>query len=78
MPRDFDALPDSALIRQAQLLGGILPFKSATLWRRVKAGQFPQPIRLPEGRITAWRVGDVRAWLEEQRRQEQAATGGGA
>lgn len=68
MSSDFDSLPDSALIRQSQLLSGILPFQSATLWRRVKAGQFPQPIRLTEGRITAWRVGEVRAWLNEQGR----------
>lgn len=66
MATEFDTLPDSALIRQSQLLAGIIPFKSATLWRKVKAGQFPKPIRLTEGRVTAWRVGDVRKWLAAQ------------
>ena len=68
----FDNLPDMALIRQRQLTAGIIPFSGATLWRRVKAGTFPQPLRL-EGNITAWRVGDVRAWLEAQGQPEKAA-----
>lgn len=62
----FDTLPDSAMIRQKNLVDGILPFGQATLWRKVKAGTFPKPVRLSDGRITAWRVGEVRAWLESQ------------
>lgn len=42
-----------------------VPFSSATLWRKVKAGEFPKPIKLGE-RITAWRVGDVRKWIDVQ------------
>lgn len=60
---DFKNLPDSALLRERQLVGHVLPFASPTLWRRVKCGEFPQPVRLP-GRITAWKWGDVRQWLE--------------
>lgn len=62
----FETLPTNALIRQRQLLNGILPFSSATLWRRVKSGDFPAPIKLNDGNITAWKVGDVRAWLAAQ------------
>ena len=66
----FDELPDSALVRQSQLVRDPkhptrptpLPFSPATFWRKVKDGTFPQPVKLGE-RITAWRVGDVRAWL---------------
>ena len=63
----FDRLPDAALLRQAQLVskgGGvsILPFSSATLWRKVKDGTFPSPVKITK-HITAWRAGDVRAWL---------------
>lgn len=65
----FDTLPGTALIRERQLIG-IVPFSAATLWRRVKAEQFPQPIRLTDGRITAWRVADVRIWLEAQGGEE--------
>jgi prophage regulatory protein len=42
---------------------GIVPFSSATLWRKVKAGQFPRPVKLSD-RITAWRAQDVAAWLQ--------------
>ena len=69
----FDALPDSAFIRESQLVQSPkrpatptpLPFSAPTLWRKVKAGTFPKPIRLSE-RVTAWNVGTVRAWMAEQ------------
>ena len=61
----FDSLPASGYIRQAQLIPTVVPFSSATLWRKCKAGEFCRPVRL-SSRITAWRVGDVRAWLEAQ------------
>lgn len=65
-PIDYSALPDDALLRQKQLTP-IVPFSGPTLWRRVKAGTFPSPVRL-EGRITAWRWRHVREWLQAQGR----------
>eukprot|EP01036_Dinobryon_divergens_P056465 gene56465-75397_t len=52
----FDALPDSAFIRESQLVQSPkrpdtpapLPFSAPTLWRKVKAGTFPKPIKLSE------------------------------
>lgn len=41
---------------------GKLPFSSPTLWRRIKSGDFPTPVKLSK-HITAWRVEDVRAWM---------------
>jgi prophage regulatory protein len=69
----FDALPDSAFIREAQLVPSPkrpgtavpLPFSAPTLWRMVKAGTFPKPVKLAE-RVTAWRVGAIREWLAAQ------------
>lgn len=69
----FDALPDSAFIREAQLVQSPkrpstpapLPFSAPTLWRKVKAGTFPKPSKLSE-RVTAWNVGAVRAWMTAQ------------
>ena len=66
----FDSLPDSAFIRESQLvrnpkrptIPAPLPFSAATLWRLVKAGLFPKPYKLA-ARVTAWKVGEVRAWL---------------
>lgn len=56
-------LPKSGYIRLSQLIPEILPFSPATLWRMVKAGKFPKPIKLSE-RITAWNVSDIRTWLD--------------
>jgi prophage regulatory protein len=69
----FDALPDSAFIRESQLVQSAkrpttpapLPFSAPTLWRKVKEGTFPKPSKL-SARVTAWNVGDVRAWINAQ------------
>ncbi|MCT9809781.1 AlpA family phage regulatory protein [Acidovorax sp. Be4] len=69
----FDQLPDSALLREADLVRSPkrpyttapLPFSAPTLWRKVKAGTFPKPIKLSE-RVTAFKVGEVRAWIAAQ------------
>lgn len=71
-PSVFDHLPDSAFAREADLVRSPsrpcntapLPFSAATLWRRVKDGTFPAPVKLG-ARVTAWRVSDVRAWMGE-------------
>lgn len=72
-PSVFDHLPDSALLRETDLVRSPkrpsatapLPFSAATLWRMAKAGTFPKPIKLSE-RVTAWKVSDVRAWMAAQ------------
>ncbi len=55
-------LPATGYIRQSQLVP-IVAFSPATLWRKVKARTFPAPIKLST-RVTAWKVEDVRAWLD--------------
>jgi len=57
------ALPLEGFIRQSALIPSIVPFSAATLWRKVKSKDFPAPVKLSE-RITAWRVQEVRAWLQ--------------
>ena len=70
----FDALPDSAWLREAQLVRSPkspdsaiapLPFSAPTLWRMVKLGKFPKPTKL-SARVTAWKVSEVRAWMTAQ------------
>jgi prophage regulatory protein len=69
----FDKLSDSAFIRESQLVqspkrpgaSAPLPFSAPTLWRKVKAGTFPRPIKLSE-RVTCWNVGEVRMWMHAQ------------
>ena len=61
----YDQLPDDALIRSKQLVDcGLIPFSLPTLWRKTKAGSFPTAIHVSTG-ITAWRLGDIRAWLKD-------------
>ena len=57
-------LPRTGFIRQSLLLK-CLPFSKSTLWRWVKAGLFPAPVRLSVG-ITAWRAEDVQRWIAER------------
>lgn len=58
-------LPASGYVRQSQLVPHIVPISSATLWRLVKSLNFPQPVKLGP-RITAWRVDDIRRWMESR------------
>ena len=61
-----DALPDfpkTGFVRQSEIIPSPIPFSPATLWRKVKDGTFPAPVKLSE-RVTAWRVEDVRAWVQ--------------
>lgn len=43
----------------------MLPFSAPTLWRMVKAGTFPKPVKLGE-RIIAWNIEEVQAWMDEK------------
>jgi prophage regulatory protein len=77
----FDALPDSAFIRESQLVQSPkrpgtpapLPFSAPTLWRMVAKGKFPRPIKLSE-RVTCWQVGSVRAWMASQEAESYSPT----
>jgi predicted DNA-binding transcriptional regulator AlpA len=60
---EYGKLPETGFVRQSQLIT-FIPFSAATLWRKVKAAQFPAPVKLSAG-ITAWRVEDVRKWIEQ-------------
>lgn len=50
---------------------GLIPVSPATLWRWVKAGKFPEPIRLSE-RVTAWEASKVNAWIDAQASEARA------
>jgi len=61
----FGDLPDDGFIRISGLVPKVLPVNPATIWNRVAKGTFPKPIRLG-AKVTAWRVGDIRAWIAKQ------------
>ena len=59
----FDDLPDLALIQVKSLIDyKVVPYSVTSIWRFVRKGQFPAPIKVSDG-ITAWRVGDIRKYL---------------
>ena len=52
-------------IRQQQLIEiRLVPFSASTLWRKVKAREFPPPVKI-SSHITAWRVSDIRIWAAD-------------
>ncbi len=57
-------LPEVGFLRQSQVLA-IIPISKSTLWRRIRAGTFPRPIKL-SARVTVWRVEDIRSWIARQ------------
>lgn len=52
-------------LRERQIVGELLPFSASTLWRKVRTGSFPTPVKLGPA-ITAWRERDIVAWLKAQ------------
>jgi prophage regulatory protein len=61
-PEPYGALPATGYVRQSKVLI-VVPYSPSTLWRKVKEGTFPEPIKLAP-RITAWRVEDIREFLD--------------
>lgn len=59
--------PNTGFLRERQLRLNILPVAHSTLWRMVKDGRFPSPVKLSAG-VTAWRADEVMAWVEQKGR----------
>jgi prophage regulatory protein len=57
-------------LREKQLLERYLPFSASTLWRKVRSGTFPAPVKLGPA-ITAWREREVASWLNDQHEAER-------
>lgn len=62
-PPSFSAAP--AFYREADLVPGMLPFSSSTLWRMVRRGEFPRPVKLAP-KVTAWPARVVDRWIRER------------
>lgn len=75
-PMHSRALSTTGYLRLPQIIGkkpnpdkgvqglpALVPVSASTLWQWVRDGKFPKPVKLSE-RVTAWRVEDVRAYLE--------------
>ncbi len=57
-------LPEAGFVRLSTLLQ-VIPVSKSTWWAGVKSGRYPQPVRTLGRRITAWRVEDIRALIQQ-------------
>jgi predicted DNA-binding transcriptional regulator AlpA len=64
MPTAILTLPETGFLRQRQVLA-FVPISKSTLWRRIQAHTFPDPVKLSE-RVTVWRAEDIRRWIGQQ------------
>jgi prophage regulatory protein len=71
-PAPNPKLPDTGFLRQPQVLA-FVPISKSTLWRRVQARTFPEPVKLSE-RVTVWRVEDIRQWIAVQARGHRSGS----
>jgi prophage regulatory protein len=55
-------LPETGYLRLPAILK-VFPIGKSTWWAKVKAGEYPQPLKLGP-RTTAWKVEDIRALLQ--------------
>ena len=43
----------------------LIPVSRSTWWAGVRSGRYPKPVKTLGQRITAWRVEDIRALVEQ-------------
>jgi hypothetical protein len=69
----MNTLPDTGFLRLAQIIGNpkavppippVIPVSKSTWWAGVKSGRYPKPVKTLGERITAWRVKDIRSYIE--------------
>ena len=72
----MNLIPQEGYLRLHQILGNnkssppippIIPVGKTTWWEGVKSGRYPKPVKLGP-RITAWRVEDIRNFIEYENR----------
>jgi len=66
-------LPETGYLRLTDIVGdkaatppkpAIIPVSRSTWWAGVKSGRYPKPVKIG-ARVTAWRVEDIRAFIEQ-------------
>ena len=51
-------------VRQPTVLQEWNPVSPSTLWREIKVGNFPKPLKLSQG-VTAWRRSELETWASD-------------
>ena len=49
-------------LRESDVLE-LIPISRTTLWRWVRQGTFPRPVKLSNA-VTVWKAGKVQAWID--------------
>jgi len=55
----------TTLLRKPAVLARV-PVSDTTLWRRVRDGSFPSPVRISKNAV-AWRSTDIDEWIANQK-----------
>lgn len=64
LPPDVDPVLTLAQVRAA------VSYSPSSVWRMIKAGTFPRPVRLGPGRV-GWRQSAVAEWLDARELQSK-------
>jgi predicted DNA-binding transcriptional regulator AlpA len=70
LSRQLDDYPEPIRLRLITAWR-LVPFSTSTFWRKNRRGKFPAPVKVSKS-ITAWRVGQMRQWLIDPARFQQA------
>lgn len=61
--QDLDRIVTTRELTGSEGQPGIIPLDRSTIWRMVRAGDFPAPIQLTASRI-GWRWSAIKHWLD--------------
>jgi prophage regulatory protein len=73
----MDGLPETGFLRLPDIIGdpkakppirAIFPVGKSTWWSGIASARYPKPVKLGP-RVSAWRVEDIRALIEQMSRQ---------
>lgn len=66
MAKDKDSSKKLLQLIKLPEVSNVAGISKSEIFRRMKTGDFPQPIRLGNGRCTRWEMGEVQAWIKKQ------------
>lgn len=69
-----DVTPLTAALGRIQAVCALVGFGKSHVLALVRAGRFPQPIKLGD-RCTVWRLDEVRVWIEERTAEARLKAG---
>ena len=64
-PQPLHAVQLADALLRIQTVVSVTGLSGATIYRKLKAGDFPRPVRMG-ARCTRWKAADVRAWIQAQ------------